>query len=409
LKALFLSNEYPPNTYGGAGIHVEYLVKELTKKMNIDVRCFGNQNIKTDELQVTGYPNHREILKNAPDLLKLPLGALLRNISFNCDAIDSDIVHCHTWYSHFGGILAKLLYKIPLVITTHSLEPLRPWKREQIGSGYDLSSWLEKTALEMADAIIAVSEDTKTDILNHFNIPHDKIYIIPNGIDLAEYQFDSNTQVLTQYNIPLDKPYLLFVGRITKQKGLIHLIHAIQHIDNNISIVLCAGAPDTQEIMNQIQSEITQLQAHRNNIIWIDKMLPRKDLIQLYSHAAVFCCPSIYEPFGIINLEAMACSTPVVASNVGGIKEIVVDDITGKLISFEQETQAPFKAKYPEQLAKDLAAEINRIALDKNLSQKMGTAGRKRVEEIFSWSKIADQVINLYQKLIKDRTNDTKN
>jgi glycogen synthase len=318
----------------------------------------------------------------------------------NAERVDADVVHCHTWYAQFAGIIAKLCYGTPLVITTHSLEPLRPWKREQLGRGYDASSWIEKTAIEMADAVIAVSKETKEDVLKYFNVDENKIKVIYNGIDLKEYMATSDASALEKYGIDKTKPYVLFVGRITRQKGIIHLVNAIKYIDEDVQVVLCAGAPDTPEIAQEMKNSVTIAKQNRNNIIWIDKMLDKKEVIQLYSHADVFCCPSIYEPFGIINIEAMACETAVVASAVGGIKEVVVDNETGILVSLEQQRVAPFEPVNPDAFSKDLANAINKVVQNPDLKKIMASNGRKRVEETFDWVAIAKQTEELYKSLI---------
>ena len=320
MKALFYTREFPPYVYGGAGVHVEYLATELAKLMEMDVRSFGDQDEKDGNLIVKGFPYDNPVFDDTNDKLKAVLKTLSTCIHMNADEIDADVVHCHTWYAHFAGIVAKLCYGIPLVITTHSLEPLRPWKREQLGKGYDASSWIEKTALEMADALIAVSEETKEDVLKYFNVDEKKVKVIYNGINLEEYVVTDETSTLERYGIDKSKPYVLFVGRITRQKGIIHLVNAIKYIDPDTQIVLCAGAPDTPEIAKEMEDSVDEVKKTRNNIIWIDEMLPKEEVIQLYSHADVFCCPSIYEPFGIINIEAMACKTAVVASAVGACR-----------------------------------------------------------------------------------------
>ena len=320
----------------------------------------------------------------------------------NADVIDADVVHCHTWYAHFAGIMAKLCYGVPLVITTHSLEPLRPWKREQLGRGYDASSWIEKTAIEMADALIAVSEETKEDVLKHFNVDESKVKVIYNGINLQQYITTTDSSTLDEYKIDKTKPYVLFVGRITRQKGIIHLVNAIKYIDTDTQIVLCAGAPDTKEIGKEMEVAVHEVQKTRNNVIWIDKMVTKKEIIELYSHADVFCCPSIYEPFGIINIEAMACDTAVVASAVGGIKEVVVHNETGILVPVEQQKEAPFEPVNPDKFARDLANGINKVIADPALRKSMAKKGRKRVEEHFDWIAIAKQVEELYKSLKKN-------
>jgi starch synthase len=399
MKVLFLTNEYPPHIYGGAGVHVDYLSRELAKLMRVEVRCFGDQRFETGNLKVTGY----EIDTNdftCPKPLRSVFGAVRRCTDFNTTNIDADLVHCHTWYTHFGGILAEKNYGIPLVITVHSLEPLRPWKREQLAGGYDFSLWVEKTALEMADAIIAVSGETKRDIERLFDVGSNRVHVIYNGIDLEEYHKVDSTEALKRYGIDQKKPYLLFVGRIARQKGIVYLVRAIQFMDPGFQIVLCAGAPDTPEIAEEMKSAVEQAKAKRSDIIWIEEMVDKKTVIELYSHAAVFCCPSIYEPFGIINLEAMACETAVVATAVGGIKEVVVDGETGLLVLLEQMKEAPFEPTSPEKFSRDLAARINQLMADPDLRQKFGKAGRKRAEATFSWPAIARETQQLYESLL---------
>ena len=399
MKVLFYTREYPPYVYGGAGVHVEYLAAELAKLMEVEVRCFGDQSENSKNLVVKGFPYDNPIFNHAEDKLKAVLKTLNTCIQMNADSTDADVVHCHTWYAQFAGIVAKLCYGIPLVITTHSLEPLRPWKREQLGRGYDASSWVEKTAIEMADAVIAVSKETKEDVLKYFEVDENKIKVIYNGINLEEYVVSNETSTLEQYGIDKTKPYILFVGRITRQKGIIHLVNAIKYIEPEAQIVLCAGAPDTPEIGKEMLDSVDEVKKTRKNVIWIDKMLDKKEVIQLYSHADVFCCPSIYEPFGIINIEAMACETAVVASAVGGIKEVVVDGETGILVPLEQQNVAPFEPVNPDQFSRDLANGINTLIKDKALRTTMAKNGRKRVEEYFDWTAIAKQVEELYKSL----------
>ncbi len=400
MKALFFTREFPPYVYGGAGVHVEYLATELARLMEVDVRCFGDQDVNGGNLSVKGFPFENAAFDNSNDKLKAVFKTLSTCIQMNADEVDADIVHCHTWYAQFAGIVAKLCYGIPLVITTHSLEPLRPWKREQLGRGYDASSWVEKTAIEMADAIIAVSEETKVDVLNNFNVDAEKVKVIYNGINLQEYVVTDKVSTLEKYGIDQSKPFVLFVGRITRQKGIIHLVNAIKYIDPDTQIVLCAGAPDTPEIAKEMEDSVDGVKKDRDNVIWIDVMLEKEEVIQLYSHADVFCCPSIYEPFGIINIEAMACETAVVASAVGGIKEVVVHGETGLLVPLEQQTEAPFEPKNPDKFSRDLAAGVNQLISNKELTRKMAKNGRKRVEETFDWTAIAKQVEDLYKSLI---------
>ena len=400
MKVLFLTNEYPPNIYGGAGVHVVYLSRELAKTMPVEVRCFGNQRIEEGNLRVIGFDVDTSNF-TCPKPLRSAFGAVRRCTDFNTMNIDADLVHCHTWYTHFGGILAKKNYAIPLVITVHSLEPLRPWKREQLAGGYDFSLWVEKTALEMTDAVIAVSNETKADIERLFDVDPARVHVIHNGIDLEEYYKVHSTAALKRFHIDPTKPYLLFVGRITRQKGIVHLVRAIDSMDSDFQIVLCAGAPDTPEIAAEMNEAVAKAKSKRDGIIWIEEMVDRKTAIELYSNAAVFCCPSIYEPFGIINLEAMACETAVVATAVGGIKEVVVDGETGFLVPLEQMKETPFDPLNLAKFSCDLAVRINQLMQDRQLREKFGKAGRKRAEEDFSWSAIARETEELYAALVK--------
>ena len=400
LKALLLTNEFPPKIYGGAGIHVQYLSRELAKLCDVEVRCFGDQDSPDTNPVALGFEANADDF-TSPDALNSVFTSLQRCLDFNTKNIDADVVHLHTWYSHFGGILAKLNYGIPLVLTVHSLEPLRPWKREQLGGGYDFTLWLEKTAIEMADAVIAVSTETKEDILRLFDVPEEKVPIIYNGIDPEEYQIREDKDVLRRLDVDPENPFVLFVGRITRQKGIIHLVNAILHLDPGTQVVLCAGAPDTPEIAAEMKAAIDAVKSDFDGkVVWIEEMLPDDQKINLYSHAAVFCCPSIYEPFGIINLEAMACETPVVASKVGGMKEVILHDETGLLIPLEQQKESPFEATNPEQFAKDLASGINELMRDPERRERMAKAGRERVIEKFSWAEIAQETLDLYKSLV---------
>lgn len=406
MKALFLTNEFPPTIYGGAGVHVDYLSRELAKLMQVEARCYGKDHrearIDTPELKATGFGLDTSGY-TAPKPLHSVFGAMQRCLDWNTTNIDADVVHLHTWYTHFGGILAKLNYGIPMVLTVHSLEPLRPWKREQLAGGYDFSLWVEKTAIEMADAVIAVSHETKADILRFFQVPPERVHVIYNGIDLDEYQRVTSRGALEKYGVDPRQPYILFVGRITRQKGIIHLVRAIEHMAPGFQVVLCAGAPDTPEIAAEMQSAVAAAQAKRPGVIWIEKMVSNPEKIELYSRAAVFCCPSIYEPFGIINLEAMACETAVVASAVGGIKEVVLPGETGTLVPLAQMTESPFEALHPAQFAHDLAVAINELMADPAKRAAFGKAGRTRAEEVFSWRSIAQQVHALYTRLLEAR------
>ena len=397
MKALLLTNEYPPNIYGGAGVHVEFLSRELARLMDVEVRCFGDQRVEEGRLRVRGYPEPSGM--TAPSYLRPVFGAMARDVAWASTDVDANVVHCHTWYSHLGGILISQGYSIPLVITVHSLEPLRPWKREQLRGGYDLSCWVEQTALSMADAVIAVSAGTRADILRVTPVRPERVHVIYNGIDTQLYRPVEATDALERFGVDPGKPIVLFVGRITRQKGIVHLARAIPSIDPAAQVVLCAGAPDTPEIAVEMEKAVADAQRQRGNVIWIQEMLPRDEVIQFYSHATVFCCPSIYEPFGIINLEAMACDTPVVASAVGGIPEVVVDGVTGVLVPLEQQDQAPFEPVDPRKFSADLAAAINGLLAEPQLRQRMAKAGRERVEREFSWPAIAGQTAELYASL----------
>ena len=405
MKILMITNEYPPHIYGGAGVHVDYLCRELVRlngaRHRLQVLCFGDQRASGANFDVTGIAGMPALFspKGAHEKVIDVLG---RNIAMTAQAADADIVHCHTWYTFLTGCLVKQFMEIPLVITVHSLEPKRPWKREQIGTGYNVSSWLEKTAMENADGIIAVSQGMKNDILDCYHPDPEKIRVIYNGIDTLQYQKTLQPKILTAYGIDPDKPYVLFVGRLTRQKGIIHLVHALPYIEEGIQIVLCAGAPDTEAIVHEMRVEVERARAGTpNDIIWISEMVPVEQIIVLYSHAALFVCPSIYEPFGIINLEAMACGTPVVAASVGGIPEVVVHGQTGILVSFDPVSSVNPEPLRPEQYARDLAAAINELLRAPERRQVMGAESRRRVEAHFDWEAIAVQTLEYYAELRK--------
>ncbi len=380
LKVTVLSKEFPPDIYGGAGVHVDYLTGALRKLMDVEVRCFGSQNINKQGYTVRGYQAWQKLLDDNHLKSGKVLDPLSTDLAMVKETIDSNVVHAHTWYTFWAGFLAKKLYDIPLVTTIHSLEPLRPWKEEQLGNGYYISSWMEKMGVENSDRVIAVSKEMKTDILKHYNVREDKIVEIYNGIDLKEYQEVNSSKALKKYNIKNE--YILFVGRISRQKGILHLLNAIEYLPEDIDVVLCAGKADTEKLLGEVTEKV---KTHKN-IIWINKMIDREEIIELYSQASVFVCPSIYEPFGIINLEAMACKTPVVASSVGGIKEVVVDGETGFLVTPGAE--------------KEMAEAIKKLLTDENMRNEFGKAGRKRVERYFSWDSIARQTKKLYESLI---------
>jgi starch synthase len=396
--ALF-TNEYPPHVYGGAGVHVEYLSRELARLVPVEVRCFGEQDLQQPNLRVKGYPACGDAKLNADPRFGVALDAFYRSLAMAKDNLDAGVVHCHTWYTDMAGFLAKKLWGVPLVLTIHSLEPLRPWKVEQLGNAYHLSSWMEKTGIEGADAVIGVSQEVRNDVLRLFSISPDKVHVIHNGIDLEQYRKNPAVDTLMKRGVDPARPFVLFVGRITRQKGIIHLVNAIPSIDPSLQVVLCAGAPDTAEIGREMAERVAQVSARRANVIWIQEMLPRDQIIQFYSHAAVFCCPSVYEPFGIINLEAMACETAVVASAVGGIPEVVVPEETGLLVPLALK-DGTFDPVDPGGYSAGLAAAINRLALDPELRERFGQNGRRRVEERFSWTAIARRTLDLYQSLV---------
>jgi glycogen synthase len=399
-KVGIFTKEYPPYIYGGAGVHVEYLCRELARLIPVEVRCFGDQASQEGNLTVKGYGLWDEVKQNTDPRFVGAVDAFARSLAMAKDNFDADIVHCHTWYTDMGGLLTGKLWGVPSVLTVHSLEPLRPWKVEQLGNAYHLSAWMERTAIEQADAVIAVSKETREDVLRLFNVPPTKVHVIYNGIDLEQYRKTAEIEALVRYGVDPTRPYVLFVGRITRQKGIIHLVNAIPDIDPSLQVVLCAGAPDTAEIGQEMAERIQVVGAGRKNVIWIQEMVSRPDVIQLYSHAAVFCCPSVYEPFGIINLEAMACETAVVASAVGGIKEVVVPGETGLLVNLQLK-EGTFDPLDPANFARELAQAINKVALDENLRTTFGRKGRQRVEEHFSWAAIAEQTLALYRSLVE--------
>ena len=367
-----MTREFPPDVYGGAGVHVEYLARELQDLVDLTVHCFGAER--------DGAKTYRpwDVLNGNAALETMSV-----DLAMTAGVDGSQLVHSHTWYANLAGHLAKLNYGIPHVATTHSLEPLRPWKEEQLGGGYHLSSFCERTALEAADAIIAVSGAMRDDVLSSYPaVDPARVQVIHNGIDTDEYRPDHNTDVLERHGVDPATPYVIFVGRITHQKGLEHLLDAAPSIDANAQLVLCAGAPDTPEIGERVRSRIPKLE----RTIWIEEMLPKPEVIQLLTHATVFVCPSIYEPMGIVNLEAMACETAVVASRVGGIPEVVAEGETGFLVE-------------PGDAA-ELAARVNELLRDPELAARFGEAGRKRAVEHFSWRAIAERTAGLYGSLV---------
>ncbi|WP_062349660.1 glycogen synthase [Herbidospora yilanensis] len=388
MRVDLLSREFPPDVYGGAGVHIEYLSRELRRLLDARVRCFGAPREGADAYSTPpGLTSANAALQVLGTDLEMAAGCA-----------GADLVHSHTWYANFAGHVAKMLYGIPHVATTHSLEPLRPWKAEQLGGGYVLSSWAERTALAAADAIIAVSGGMRRDVLTCYpEIDPGKVTVIHNGIDTDEYAPARSAEALTRHGIDPDKPYVVFVGRITRQKGLTHLLRAARDFDPAAQLVLCAGAPDTPEIAAEVTALVEELQATREGVVWITEMRPRPEIIEILTHATVFVCPSVYEPMGIVNLEAMACETAVVATATGGIPEVVAHDETGLLVPIEAGEHG--EPRDPEVFAHAIAADVNRLLADPGLAARMGRAGRARAVAEFSWPAIAERTRDLYESL----------
>lgn len=406
MRIVLLTNEYPPHVYGGAGVHVEYLSRELARAdggtHDVHVLCFGDQDVRDGNLTVTGIDQPAAIPAGDPRHGKF-LDTMARDLAMAGRVpLDADVIHGHTWYSHFAGCLARQLSGAPLALTTHSLEPHRPWKVEQLGTAYHASSWIERTAYGSADGVIAVSESMKADVMDLYAVEERRVGVIPNGIDLDEYRpagGAASGDVLARHGIDPGVPYILFVGRITRQKGIIHLVRAITRLAPGTQVVLAAGAPDTEEIGREMEAAVSQAREQAPGpVVWIREMLPRPDVIALYGEAAVFVCPSVYEPFGIINLEAMACQTPVVASAVGGIPGIVVDGETGLLVDVGASGES-VEPRDPDAFAARLADAVNALLADPERRERMGRAGRARVEERFSWRAVAAQTLKFYSNL----------
>ena len=408
MKIALITNEYPPYVYGGAGVHVQYLSRELAnleeKKHTINILCFGDQKVRSGNTIVDGIQPYPLNLPSRDPRHKRLMDTLVRDIVMAASVADVDIVHAHTWYTHFAGCLIKQLYDVPLVLTTHSFEPHRPWKEEQMGTAYTVSTWMEGNAYKIADGIIAVSQSMKSDAHELYQVPLEKIRVIPNGIDLDQYKSSPNPAALAAYEIDPEQPFILFVGRITRQKGIIHLVRAIKYLQPGVQVVLCAGAPDTEEIGREMAQMVEEARSQTSNrIIWIPQVLPVDQVISLYTHASIFVCPSIYEPFGIINLEAMACVTPVVASAVGGIKEVVIHGETGLLVPIEHAGPCDREPKDPEKFSQDLAAALNSLLSSPEKRKLMGQKARARVEEHYSWESVARQTLAFYRHLIKNK------
>jgi glycogen synthase len=402
-----LTNEYPPHVYGGAGVHVEYLARELAAldggRHHVRIICFGDQRVATASLTAEGVEPPLTLPAQDPRHVKF-FGTMLQDLMMAGKMTGVDVVHCHTWYSHFAGCLVKQLQQVPLVLTTHSLEPHRPWKVEQLGTAYHASSWIERTAYANADGVVAVSSAMKRDVEALYAVPPERVRVIHNGIDLAQYRPRPDRSVLAQFGVDPDVPFVLFVGRITRQKGIIHLVNAIEYMRPGTPVVLCAGAPDTPEIAQEMTEAVGRARARSANpIVWIPEMLSKEKVIAFYTHAAIFVCPSVYEPFGIINLEAMACETPVVASAVGGIPEVVEPGETGLLVPIDAVGDGSVEPRDPAAFSRALAAAVNALLADPRRRTAMAAKARARVEDHFSWASIAKQTLAFYEDLVARR------
>ncbi len=402
MRVALLTREYPPDVYGGAGVHVEYLARELARLEDVVVHAWGApREPAAGGPQVVAHRAWDALGGDAPHLAALRAVSIDLAMSAGIGSHPpAELVHSHTWYANLGGHLGKLVHGIPHVATTHSLEPLRPWKAEQLGGGYALSSWCEKVALEGADALIAVSEGMREDVLACYPaIDPERVRVIYNGIDTEEYAPDPGTEVLARHGVDPDRPSVVFVGRITRQKGVEHLLEAARAFDPGAQLVLCAGAPDTPELRSSVERRVAELRAEREGVIWLEQMLPKPEVIQLLSHATVFVCPSIYEPLGIVNLEAMACEAAVVATATGGIVEVVVDGETGLLVPYDPR-EDDIGPKDPQAFAAAIAERVNALVADPARAAQMGRAGRRRVLEHFAWAQIAEQTAALYRSLV---------
>jgi starch synthase len=393
-----LTKEYPPNIYGGAGVHVQELVRALRERGDIDVRvhAFGAPR---EEEGTIGYADLAELSRANAAIQTMGV-----DLSMAGDCEGADLVHSHTWYANFGGHVASLLHGIPHVISAHSLEPLRPWKAEQLGGGYRLSSWVERTAYEAADAVIAVSAGMRADILRSYpGIDPGKVRVVHNGIDSESWRRTTNEDAVRARGVDPDKRSVVFVGRITRQKGLPYLLRAVAELPPDVQIVLLAGAPDTPEILAEVEELIAGLRAHREGVVWIPEMLKRADVVALLSAATVFACPSVYEPLGIVNLEAMACELAVVATATGGIPEVVVDGETGWLVPIEQVQDGTGTPVDEGRFVSDVAAALNEAVSDTDRARRFGLAGRRRAVESFSWATIGDRTLEVYSDVLRSR------
>lgn len=394
MRVDLLTREYPPEVYGGAGVHVAELVRALRRDLEVHVRCFGAPR---DEAGTTGYPTPAEFSAANPALVTMSVDLLMAG-----DAAGADLVHSHTWYANFAGFTAKRLHGIPHVVTAHSLEPLRPWKAEQLGGGYRLSSWVERAAFEDADAVIAVSDGMRRDILRAYpSIDPGRVEVVYNGIDLDEWAPVDDLDTVRALGVDPERPSVVFVGRITRQKGLPYLLRAARLLPPEVQLVLCAGAPDTEEIMAEVTGLVDELRTERDGVVWIDRHLPRAELTALLTAATTFVCPSVYEPLGIVNLEAMACGAPVVGTATGGIPEVVDDGVTGVLVPIEQADDGTGTPIDPDRFVADLAAALTDVVSDPARARAMGAAGRRRAEAQFAWDAIARRTRDVYDRVLR--------
>ena len=394
MRVDLLTREYPPDVYGGAGVHVENLAAVLRAHADVRVRAFGGPR---DEPGVTGYSEPAELANANPALRTFGV-----DLSIAADCGGADVVHSHTWYANLAGHLAGLLYGIPHVLSAHSLEPLRPWKAEQLGGGYALSSWAERTAYEAAAAVIAVSAGMRADILRCYPaVNPDRVHVVHNGIDLNAWRRDEDPGAVAALGIDAARPSVVFVGRVTRQKGLPYLLRAAERLADDVQLVLCAGAPDTPQIAAEVSGLVERLREQRDGVVWIDRMLPRAEVCQVLSAATTFVCPSVYEPLGIVNLEAMACEAAVVGTATGGIPEVVEDGVTGRLVPIDQVQDGTGTPTDPERFVADLADVLNEVVTDPVRARQMGTAGRRRAEQHFSWDAIAERTMDVYRSVLR--------
>ncbi|MCV2393335.1 glycogen synthase [Actinotalea sp. M2MS4P-6] len=400
MRVDMLTREYPPHVYGGAGVHVTELAAVLRRHVDVRVRCFDGPR---DVEGVTGYDVPAELAGANPALATLGVDLQMAN-----DVAGADLAHSHTWYANMAGHLASLLHDVPHVVSAHSLEPLRPWKAEQLGGGYAVSSWAEKTAYESAARVIAVSAGMRADILRSYPaLDPDRVTVVHNGIDLdgwqrpvGDEQVEAARAVARARGIDPDRPSVVFVGRITRQKGLPYLLRAAERLPADVQLVLCAGAPDTPEIMTEVTGLVEDLRRHRDGVVWIEEMLPRRELVSVLSTGTVFACPSVYEPLGIVNLEAMACGLPVVGTATGGIPEVVDDGATGLLVPIEQVSDGTGTPVHPDAFVADLAEALTTLATDPTRAAAMGVASRQRVEDHFAWDAIGERTLEVYRSVL---------